>query len=714
MEVYEFNKTLLTRLMETRNVLNGSGGNVRASEIRSEWISYIEVVVEPTGWQALWKASRAVCEKLSVKYPLLVLGTVDQVLFDELQASFIVEAIQDDDVQLLEKELVVDLEELWPLREQNNPALNVTITADCIDKLRFFYQNLWMPWDGEEQDDHGWVENHLESRIRLCHDLKKKTMSWQLSSHVMSLLAEARYIQRKLKLWEDEEAEREELEAENEEKELNDASILENERSCDLLKLNMRLAAIKNEMEILENPAMRPVFEKVRFGNDKNITEQSRLAFIVTQIDTVENQLVYLERTKRLIDGETQVKLCESLQHALDHCSPDSAIYLPAGTRQNIKFLAYLNSGGSFRGVGDANFLEDHEQAVKSNPTIASKDDDSVLLTIDGDFTLENIHFDCSNVRTGVMVKEGNVLFRNCCFTGDPTSSTKQGVVVFGNCKLTFENCLIKEFSTGIYSNSDCTIRLVNTTIQKCVNGMEVLDQCMVHFETVTIRECQQYGVLLEDFNEDLETTNGPTARGVAAASNSSQVYEDFNMIDREEFSFAGRNEFHSNAKGNFVIRKVYSSRFNSSCFIEEIDADGTFEDAGDDTLQQDRTACNNTNVSFGYDVPDASLFSSTKQQSLCDENGTYLKQNLSDDHSTNDTGLPGSLTHSEEDAQNDGDEESNSYSERDTAVFEHKPFHLSRRSPSNSPEQRRSFSSQDGEDSVCVIEIEDTIIEID
>ncbi|XP_049548137.1 protein nessun dorma-like [Anopheles darlingi] len=592
----------------------------------------------------------------SPRYPLVVLGTVDQVLFDDLQASFIVEAIQDDDGQLLEKQLVVDLEELWPLREQNNPALNVTITADCIDKLRFFYQNLWMPWDAEEQDDHGWVEKHLESRIRFCHDLKNKAMSWQLSSHVLSLLAEARYIQRKLKLWEDEEDDCPENEADNNEKELNDTSILENERSCDLLKLNMRLAAIKNEMEILENPVMRAVFEKVRFGDAKKLTVHSRLAFIVTQIDTVEKQLEYLERTRALIDGEMQVKMCESLQHALDHCRPDSAIYLPAGTRQNIKFLAYLNSGGSFRGVGNAKFLENYEQAVKSNATIASKDDDSVLLTIDGDFTLENIHLDCSNVRTGVMVKEGSVLFRNCCFTGDPTSSTKQCVVVFGNCNLAFENCLIKEFSTGIYSNSDCS------------------------------------------------------------ASNSSQVYEDFNMIDREEFSFAGRNEFHSNAKGNFVIRKVYSTRFNSSCFIEEIDADGTFEHDGEDTLQQDRTACNNTNVSFGIDMPDASIFSSTKQQSVCDENDeTYLKKSLSEDRSTNDTGLAGSLTHSEEGAQDDNDdeEEPTSFNERSTIVCDQQPLHLSRRSASISSEPHRSPSLHDSDDSVCVIEIEDTIIEI-
>uniref|UniRef100_A0A182JR65 Transcription initiation factor TFIID subunit 13 n=1 Tax=Anopheles christyi TaxID=43041 RepID=A0A182JR65_9DIPT len=607
MEVYEFNKNFLTRLLETTNVLNGGGANIPASAIRSEWINFVEVAVEPTGWQALWKASRPVCEQLGVKYPLVVLGTVDQVLFDELKAVFLIEAILDDDVQLPEEHLTVQLEELWPLREQNNPALNVNITAECIDKLRFFYQHLWMPWDSDTEDEHSWIEKHLESRIRFCHDLKNKAMSRQLSSHAMALLAEARYIQRKREYIEQELSEEDEQEEEDED---NETSILKDNRSGELLQLNLRLNTIKNEINVLENPVWRSVFEKVRFGSAKT-KDSSLMAYIVTKAVPMDEQLTYLQSAKEMMDPKIAVKMCDSLQHALDHCSPDSAIYLPPGTRQDIKFLEYLNSGGSFRGVSSASFVGDFVQASSVNPTIVSKNDDSVLLTIDGDFTLENIQLDCSNVRTGVVIKKGNIIFRNCCFKGDSSSSTKQGIVIFGNCNITFDRCLIKEFSSGVYSNHDCTINLINTTISHCMTGLETLDQCQIAFRSASITHCTQYGVLMEDFNEDVQQDQNEVGNRSRCGS---QVYADFNTIEREEFTFEGSCEFRDNVKGNFVIRKGFSERFNSSCFVDEDESQ--LLDA-EDGLEE--STCNATNT----------------EQVNC---------------SASDTGVSGSLSQSEDD----------------------------------------------------------------
>uniref|UniRef100_A0A182P4V8 Transcription initiation factor TFIID subunit 13 n=2 Tax=Anopheles TaxID=7164 RepID=A0A182P4V8_9DIPT len=650
MEVYEFKKNFLTRLLETTSVLNGGGTNIPASAIRSEWINLVEVAVEPTGWQALWKASRPVCEQLGVKYPLVVLGTVDQVLFDELKASFLIEAIQDDDVQLPEEQITVDLEELWPLREQNNPALNVNITAECIDKLRFFYQHLWMPWDNDTEDEHGWIDKHLESRIRFCHDLKNKTMSRQLSSHALALLAEARYIQRKRTFIEQELSEA--VGEEEEEEEDNEASILKDDRSGELLQLNLRLNTIKNEINILENPVMRNVFEKVRFGAIKDGKGSAALmAYIVTQAVPIDEQLTYLQRVKTLIEPKLSVKMCDSLQHALDHCSPDSAIYLPPATRQDIKFLEYLNSDGSFRGVSDVSFVEDFDKASKMNPTIASKNDDSVLLTIDGDFTLENIQLDCSNVRTGVVIKKGNIVFRNCCFTGDPNSSTKQGIVIFGNCTITFDRCLIKEFSTGIYSNHDCTINLINSTISHCMTGLETLDQCQIAFRSTSVTHCTLYGVLLEDFNDD-----GAVDRTGSGAGGGSQVYEDYNTIERQEFTFEGGCEFRDNAKGNFVIRKGFSERFNSSCFVDEDESQ--LHDM-EDGLEE--SVCNTTNVSFCDDYLEASKLSSTKHIVP-----PAMDKSDREEQSASDTGVSGSLSQSEDDLSATGYHENSTQIVRD------------------------------------------------
>jgi len=112
-------------------------------------------------------------------------------MFKELKAVFEVIAVQDDDIHLPERHEVA-LEDLWPTLNQENSELYVERTADCIDRLRFFFTNVWMPWDNDADDDVNWVEKNLESRIRFCYDLRKGQMKRSVLSHVRTLLNEAR------------------------------------------------------------------------------------------------------------------------------------------------------------------------------------------------------------------------------------------------------------------------------------------------------------------------------------------------------------------------------------------------------------------------------------------------------------------------------------------------------------------------------------------
>lgn len=66
-----------------------------------------------------------------------------------------------------------------------------------------------MPWDNDNDDDDDWAEKHLESRIKFCFDLKRG-MSRAMADHVRILLLEARYIQGRRELIEDEMSEQEE------------------------------------------------------------------------------------------------------------------------------------------------------------------------------------------------------------------------------------------------------------------------------------------------------------------------------------------------------------------------------------------------------------------------------------------------------------------------------------------------------------------------
>lgn len=585
MEVYEFEKSLLTRLQETSDVLCARGIALPASEVRTEWANYVEMAIEPTGWQAQWRIPRVMCEELSLKYPTIVVGTVEQVLFDELKAIFVVEAVQDDDVHMPERQ-VLALEELWPLKEQENDALNVDRTADCLDRLRFFYQHVWMPWDNDEDDDGSdWAEKNLYDRVKFYYDVKKRVMSKRLVSHVMALLAEANYVQKKREL----------LEMEVDEEEENgsdDETEPENKRANKLVELHLRLNVIKNEMKILEDPTLRDAFEKVRFGSpaEKQTNEE---ASIVVHTGTMDQHIKYLQEAKSIVGNSKTVRICDSLQGALEKCAASNELYLPPG-RHEIKFLEYLNGGGLLKAVSTVRFAD----ACKAGQlhviedaaaVVCSKDDDSVLLTVDGDYCFENVMLDCINVRTGVLIKQGNVIFKNCFLIGDATSSTKQGIVVFGNSKITLQNCVLKDFSTGIYTNENCQICLRDSIVLECTRGIEILSGGNASFQSTEIHNCKSYGVLLEvdDLNvpEDSEQTR--------------LLCNDYNGIGRSELSFEGSCSFRDNGKANFVISKSGSCKFNNSCFVEQ---------ATPSNVSNRQVCSNGTDEALDQSVPNGNL----------------------------------------------------------------------------------------------------------
>lgn len=88
------------------------------------------------GWQALWHISRAHCEELNKLYPTIVVGTVNKVNFDKLQAEFVV---SENDGAGIGSPQTVPLEELWPTKQQSSDALNASAKAiaRCIDLLRY-------------------------------------------------------------------------------------------------------------------------------------------------------------------------------------------------------------------------------------------------------------------------------------------------------------------------------------------------------------------------------------------------------------------------------------------------------------------------------------------------------------------------------------------------------------------------------------------------
>ncbi|XP_017095684.2 protein nessun dorma [Drosophila bipectinata] len=507
MEVFTFEKSFLERLKEAEAVLSWEGAVMPASQVRSEWKSYVELKIEPAGWQAIWKIPRVICEDLKLRYPTIVYGYVDQVIFDELKAVFVVTAVQDNDVHLPETN-EVSLVELWPTVEQENSALNVDTTAECIDCLRFFYSHVWMPWDKDYDDDRDWVQMHLQARIQLACDLSKNKLSRPLALHMRNLLEEARYIQQRLEYLE---LDLSDVEAESDDEavELNDnapeparkqsktgnanaslnASILP---VTDLMCLHLRMAIIRSEFEILENPEMRRAYSEMQSNTLKrhmlqrgsgklrnledSLIERSPICHVVTVPAMLQQQIDLLLLAKEQVKSDRHVQLANTLQDVLSICQSNDDIFLSPG-KHTIKFLEHLNDNGSLNGLIRPDDVLAPTIELSQLPVVCSSDEDSTLLVISGDYTLSQLVLDCRHVRRGILLRNGTLTMRGCRLMGDGNSSTQEGIVCMPGASVELKSCIVENFAVGISLRPRSSAELGNVQVKSCITGLELLEK---------------------------------------------------------------------------------------------------------------------------------------------------------------------------------------------------------------------------------------------
>ncbi|XP_054744668.1 protein nessun dorma [Anastrepha obliqua] len=550
MEVYEFDKCLLHRLEESMNVLSWKDKGFPASQVRSEWSYYIELQIEPAGWQALWKMPRVICEESYIRYPTVVFGYVEQVLFKDLKAIFIIQAVQDEEIHLPERHEVF-LQDLWPTKEQENSELNIERTADCVDRLRFFYTHVWMPWDNDNDDDLNWVEKHLESRIRFCYDLRKRTLKKPLVTHVRNLLAESKYLQQRREYLE--------LGLSDEDEENLEETIGKTEVT-DLMRFHLRLAMIRNEIELLENPETRRIYEEILFPEEKYlkdlensgaITEKKgdKVFFVMTPY-TLDEQIGLMQIAKKSIPKSALVQNVPTLQDVLSRYVYD-CIYLAPG-RHTLKFLENMNESGKISGlqVAKQKLTSSLDYFSKENVIISSLDDESTLFVFDGSFTLENIVLDCCNVRSGILVKSGTVCLRNCVLIGDGKTSTQQGIICNSGSSVILEECIIERFATGITVLDQAVLHLNNTSVINCQIGTDLSINSNSHFNHSKITNSQKYGIYVAtDFKEQ----NIKTSHKILSSLKEWQNY--FNTIP----PFIGECEF-KGCKDNIFALNIGNS----------------------------------------------------------------------------------------------------------------------------------------------------------
>lgn len=75
--VYKFDKSFEQRLTEYTFILtNADNSKLFGSRVLLAWSEYLELMMEPYGWKAMWNMSRKSCLDLQINFPALVIVRV--------------------------------------------------------------------------------------------------------------------------------------------------------------------------------------------------------------------------------------------------------------------------------------------------------------------------------------------------------------------------------------------------------------------------------------------------------------------------------------------------------------------------------------------------------------------------------------------------------------------------------------------------------------
>lgn len=466
-------KTFQERLQEYTVILS----NCEVSNLKRTWSFYIELSVDPSGWQAIWKIPRTTCEQLNIPYPTVVLVYVENVEYSEHTAIVRILAVQDDDIHL-PKEYCVPLVQLWPTKEQDKSVgMNLTSTANAVDALRFFYMNLYMPWDDDDNDGVVWFNNHLETRLRLFYDMKNGVIPRITAERLRSLVTEVRRL----------ETRHQEMIVDLDDYsdvDSNDFNIKDDEKLQKFMEVQVGIKEIQNEFEFLENPLSRVVYIKKQEEAAQLKKNQAFKHWIVLDESCIDDSIDFFQRLRNDVPKEI-LKTASNLDSVLEVMNANDSIFL-SKKRHTFRYVNGLELGGTLKGVYD------------KNETIITSNCDNVMLHFRGDVTLQNLTIDAAMAQCCILVRSGKLTIINCNIISERKSSTHQGIIVLSNSELELVDCKISGFATGIVVNSRARVSMKNCEIRDVGVGLKVFDDCKVEVSQTTFEGCQKYGVYVE------------------------------------------------------------------------------------------------------------------------------------------------------------------------------------------------------------------------
>ncbi|KAL6112656.1 shcbp1 [Pungitius sinensis] len=463
-------------------------GDCKPSEVKAFTADYLEKVVEPCDWLALWSTDvfdvlvevcdldlkdLKACVKLVLPFQCETRGCE---LTEEAMKSLL-EATQHR----------LPLQELLVVYEQSG---DFDLTALALEHLRFFYMHIWRHWDEEdEDDDFDYFVRCVEPRLRLYYDILEDRVPLGLVAEYRSLLESCSHCFQKFSTL------RRGLSSDSD-TELDNVSMVEG------LKLYDQLETFRRKLHIIENPLLRYVLGYK--GNASQQCVQSRgprasgmkVVHVVTaSCSSTQLQSLLSDRLLPLCPSEdTDIQFYRDPVSAVEACYQGDVVVVLPGI-YSVSSSIFLPDSISVEGFG-----------LPDEVVIEKKDKgDSFVESTGADVRLSNIKFIQHDAIEGIMcVRQGTLTMENCVLQCETT-----GVIVRTSARLTMNRCDLygsKGAGLEIYPGSVCS--LVGNGIHHCKDGILIKDFAdeldvmpSITMENNVIHNNEGYGVILVKSN---------------------------------------------------------------------------------------------------------------------------------------------------------------------------------------------------------------------
>ncbi|CAB3222103.1 unnamed protein product [Arctia plantaginis] len=464
--VYTFSRSDAEIQQELLRVFSSGRGTAR-----EQWSTQAELLVEPVGWDALWKLSKEFCKKFEVRFPCIAYIAVTTVDFENLSACVDVLSVQHESVSLPENVVDVPLIELWPTMKQREQCINVATTAEFIDLLRFYYNDIWMPWD--DADDKILLPNTIEERMQLWADMHNGTIPNCVARSITLLRNSAIDAHEKLR----------QLDSSLCEGDLanDDDSLLPPNYISLCAEMNARLDGLMSKWTLYENSLIREQYlAKVRSKYQKNRSKKNVVALwqggSIFEFEEISKFL------RSHLTNEYMLTMLTSAEEALA-LEPEELVVCSKEYELPEMPLSHI-SICSFNGV-----------------TLKAPDMRSCLLMLSEECRLRDLTLLCTAVNTAIVMKAGTLHISRCTILDDSTSSQcdfAQGIVAMAGAKILIEDCTFNNFYSGIVVHKGAQVEFRNCNIKNCGVGIQMYSGSHVELNSTVISECSEQSIRCE------------------------------------------------------------------------------------------------------------------------------------------------------------------------------------------------------------------------